>query len=96
MVELKIRCPDADLLKRLISERVTERMSSLEASIGRTEERLREFESKYQLPTDDFLRRFADDEIQHSLDFDEWIGESRMLAHLLAQKSQIQGIEFVN
>jgi len=96
MVELKIRCPDADSLRRLISERVTERLSFLEAGIGRTEERLQKFERKYQLSTEEFLGRFAHDEIQHSLDFDEWIGESRMLAHLLEQKSQIQGIEFVN
>jgi len=92
MVELKIRCPDADLLKRLISERGKERLISLEAGIGRTEERLREFESKYPLSTEEFLGRFANDEIQHSLDFDEWIGESIMLSHLLEQKSKIQGI----
>jgi len=47
-----------------------------------------------KLPGDtaEFLHRFKNDEFQHILDFDEWIGEQRMLASMLAEKEQIKGI----
>ena len=46
--------------------------------------------------TEEFIKRFNNDELTHSFDFDEWIGESRMLAHLQQKKETIEEIEFVN
>jgi hypothetical protein len=50
--------------------------------IRRTEERLRFFESKYQLSTAEFTNQYENDEYPETLDFDEWIGEARMLQRL--------------
>ena len=57
MAELKIICKHPDSLKRLIEEVVAERLRSLEEDIRRTEERIKEFEGKYNLSTDEFIRR---------------------------------------
>lgn len=96
MVELKLRSKYPDSLRQIIESALSERLHSIEAGINRTQERLQEFETKYQLLTEEFIKRFNNDELTHNLDFDEWIGESRMLAHLQEKKEAIEDIEFVN
>lgn len=98
MAELKIICEYPETLKQLIEEEVAQRLRSLEDGIRRTEERIKEFESKYQMSTEEFLRRFENDDLQHRLDmeFDEWTGESRMLKGLQEDADSLRGIEFVN
>jgi hypothetical protein len=44
----------------------------------------------------EFISRFNNDELSHSFDFDEWIGEYRMLAHLQQTKAAIEEVDFVN
>ena len=96
MAELKIICEYPDSVKQLIEEAVSQRMASLKDGIRRTEERIKEFESKYQMSTEEFLRRYENDEIQETLELDEWIGESWMLKGLQEDLDTLRGIEFVN
>jgi len=96
MAELKLRSKDPDSLRRIIRSALSERLQSVVEGIKRTEERLQKFETKYQLSTEDFITRFNNDELSHSFDFDEWIGESRILAHLQQTKESIEEIDFVN
>ena len=44
----------------------------LEAGIRRTEERLNDFETKFNLLTAEFIRRFENDEFEETLEFAEW------------------------
>ena len=96
MAELKLSSKYPDSLRRIIQSALSERLHSIEAGIKRTQERLREFETKYQISTEDFIIRFNNGEFTHGFDFDEWIGESRMLAHLQETKEAIEEVEFVN
>ena len=96
MAELKIRSKDPDSLKRIIQSALSERLQSIKAGIQRTEQRLQEFETKYNLSTAEFVTRFNNDELAHSFDFDEWIGESKMLTHLQKTKESIEDIYFVD
>ncbi|MCE2904339.1 MAG: hypothetical protein LW814_04775 [Anabaena sp. CoA2_C59] len=96
MAELKLRSKDPDSLRRIIESALSERLQSVIAGIKRTEERIIELETKYQLSTKQFINRFNNDELSHNFDFDEWIGESRMLTHLQQMKESIEEIDFVN
>jgi deoxyribodipyrimidine photolyase-like uncharacterized protein len=96
MTELKLISKHPDSLKQIIQSALSERLHSIEAGIKRTEERLQEFETKYQLSTVEFIQSFNNDELLHNFDFDEWVGESRMLKHLQQKKEIIEEIEFVN
>ena len=96
MAELKLRSKDPDSLRRIIQSALSERLQTVIAGIKKTEKRLQEFETKYQLSTEEFITRFNNDEFSHSFDFDEWIGESRMLTHLQQTKKSIEEIDFVN
>ncbi|MFB2935679.1 hypothetical protein ACE1B6_10535 [Aerosakkonemataceae cyanobacterium BLCC-F154] len=96
MAELKIICEYPDSLKQFIEEALLQRIASLKDGIQRTEERINEFESKYQMSTAEFLRRYENDEIQETLEIDEWIGESLMLKGLQKDLDTLRGIKFVN
>ncbi len=96
MAELKLRSKYPDSLRQIIESALSERLHSIEAGIKRTKERLQKFETQYQLSTAEFIRRFNNDELAHSFDFDEWIGESRMLEHFQDKKEAIEEIEFVS
>ncbi|KOR34206.1 MULTISPECIES: hypothetical protein [Planktothricoides] len=96
MAELKLRAKNPESLKRIIQSALSERLQSVNAGIKATQKRLQEFETKYQLSTEEFITRFNNDELPHSFDFDEWIGEYRMLTHLQQTKESIEEIDFVN
>lgn len=96
MAELKLRPKNPESLKRIIQSALSERLQSVNAGIKATQKRLQELETKYQLSTEEFITRFNNDEFAHSFDFDEWIGESRMLTHLQQTKESIEEIDFVN
>ena len=96
MAELKIKTKDPKSLRRIIESALSERLHSVQAGIKKTKERLLSFENQYQLSTEEFITRFNNDELPHSFDFDEWIGEARMLEHLQQTKESIEEINFVD
>ncbi len=96
MAELKIRSKDPESLRRIIKSALSERLQSVQVGIEKTKKRLLKFETKYQLSTSDFIKHFNNNELPHSFDFDEWIGESRMLEHLQKTKESIEEIDFVD
>jgi len=96
MAELKLRSKDPDSLRRIIESALSERLQSIKVGIKKTEQRLQQLEIKYQLSTEELITRFNNDELAHNFDFDEWIGESRMLAHLQQTKESIEEIDFVD
>lgn len=96
MAELKLISKYPDSLRRIIQSALSERLHSIDDGIERTEERLQAFEKKYQLSTEEFINRFNNDELSHNFDFDEWIGESRMLAHLRETREAVEEVKFIN
>ncbi|MFM7437887.1 MAG: hypothetical protein ACKO2V_04690 [Snowella sp.] len=55
MNELKLISKHPDSLKQIIQSALSERLHSIETGIKRTEERLQQFETQYQLSTDQFI-----------------------------------------
>lgn len=96
MTEITLRSKHFNSLKRIVEDALSERLRELEAGINRTQERLESFENQYQMKTTDFLKQFENNQLQHSLDFDEWIGETWMLTTLMDDKKAIEEIEFVD
>lgn len=96
MTEVKLKSKYPEAIKQIIQTALTERLSEIKQGIQRTQSRIQEFEIKYQLSTKEFIKKFNNDELNHSFDFDEWIGESRMLAHLQETQKAIEEVEFVS
>jgi phage shock protein A len=96
MAELALISTRQHPLKPLVESALANELRLLEAGIRRTEQRLREFEAKYQLSTDEFVRRFEDDEFDETLELADWIGEYRLLERLREKAETLRGVEFAN
>ncbi len=96
MTELTLIFSGQRPLKPLVEAALANELRLLEAGIRRTEQRLHEFEVKYQLPTNEFMRWFKDDEFEASLEFAEWIGEYRLLERLREKAATLREIEFAD
>ena len=93
---IKVRSSNPDFLKELIETEVTKRLQVIDTGIKKTQEKLQIFEQKYKLTTIQFVDSFTSDRLQHSLDFDEWLGEAWMLEKLKEKRKILEEIEFVN
>ncbi len=96
MTELTLISTAQRPLRQLVEAALANELRLLEAGIRRTEQRLHEFEAKYQLPTTEFIHRFENDEFEETLEFAEWIGENRLLERLHEKADTLKGIEFAN
>lgn len=67
-------------LKPLIEAALDNEMRLLQIAIQRTERHLEEFEVAYGMASDEFVRRFENDDLPETLDFVDWIGEYRLLS----------------
>ncbi|PQP34767.1 hypothetical protein C6A37_06035 [Desulfobacteraceae bacterium SEEP-SAG9] len=83
-------------LKPLVEAAIANELRLLEAGVRRTEKRLHEFEEKYNLGTQKFISRYENDELEETLDFDEWIGEFKMLTRLREKVDTLRDIRFEN
>jgi len=83
-------------LKPLVEIALHNELRLLEAGIRRTQQRLREFESQYDLSSAEFIRRYEQDELEETLQLTEWVGEYRLLERLREKADTLQGIQFAN
>jgi len=88
MSELKLISRHPGSIKSLVERAIIATLRSTEAGIKTTEQRLQEFEQKYQMSTEEFIQRYENDEFQETLEFVEWIGEYRMLKGLREDAEQ--------
>jgi len=93
MTQVTLVSADNGSIKGLVVSALSEKERDLKLAIRQTEMKLLALEEKYAFSTQEFLAKFARNEIQHSDDFDEWFGESRMLAHLQGKLAKLQGIQ---
>lgn len=96
MTALTLVSTDNHPIRSLVEALLTNEREELQDGIQKTEARVRYFENKYNMATAGFLERFARNEFQHSFDFDEWIGESRLLQHLREKAETLRSIEIAN
>lgn len=81
-------------LKPLVQAAIDNEVRLLEASISRSEMRLRDFERRYGMSTQEFIERFENDELQETLDLIDWIGEYRLLQRLIDKAETLREITF--
>jgi phage shock protein A len=91
-ITLKSKCHRS--LKPLVQAAIENEVRLLEASISRSETRLRDFERRYGMSTEEFIERFENDELQETLDFIDWIGEYRLLQRLRDKAETLREITF--
>jgi hypothetical protein len=83
--QVTIQTRNAKRLKPLLKRAIKSQLDDIDRGIQLTRSRLEAFEKQYGLSTIEFLRRFKPGEMEETLDFLDWQGETKMLA-LLEEK----------
>lgn len=96
MTELTLISAHEQPLKPLVEGALANEARLLQAGVRRTQQRLHEYEERFEMPTAEFLRQFEAGALDETLDFDEWIGEYRLLQRLQEKLETLRGIEFAN
>jgi non-ribosomal peptide synthetase component F len=96
MVELTLVSKHERPLRPLVEAALANEIRLLEAGMRQTRQRLAELEAHHGMSTDDFIRRFEDDELDETLDLIEWMGEYRLLQRLQDKANTLREIEFAN
>lgn len=96
MTELTLISHHDGALQPLIEGAISEALRSTQSGIDRGEERIKAFEQQYGMTSAEFLQRYENNELQETLELDEWIGEIRMLQRLQEKATRLRGVEFVH
>jgi hypothetical protein len=94
MVEVTLVSDTQHPLRPIVENALADELRLQEAGIQRTEQRLHEFEMRYQMSTSEFLRRYENNELGESLEFAEWVGEYRLLVRQREKAETLRGIKF--
>jgi hypothetical protein len=85
--QVTIQTNDAKKLKPLIKSAIQNQLDDIEYGIQLTRARLEAIEKQYGMSTEEFLRRFKPGDLEETLDFLDWQGETKMLALLEEKKA---------
>jgi hypothetical protein len=96
MAELTLVSPSQRPLQPLVEGALQNELRLLETGIRRSDQRLQEFEARYGRSTTDFAQRYENDGLEETLEFAEWIGESRLRARLLEKSDALRAIRFAD
>lgn len=96
MHELKLVSKSEHQLRPIVEAALENEMRLLEAGIRQTRHSLKKFEDKYQLETQEFIDRYENDQLEETMDFIEWIGESRMLQRLNEKADTLRSIRIAS
>lgn len=88
--EITIQTSDLEQFKSVLETALGRETKLLEFSIQRTREALVPFETRYNMTTDEFERKFNAREIEETLDFLDWWMEVEALRHLEARRNLIK------
>lgn len=96
MTDLRLVATRKHQLRPPVEAALANELRLMEAGIRRTEQRILEFEQKYHLGSQDFIARYENDEMEETIDFEEWIGEFRLLERLREKADTLKDIRFAN
>lgn len=81
-------------LRPLVESAIANEVRLLEAALHQAEARLHTFEVEYGLTTAEFVARYADDQIEETLETIEWLGEYRMAESIHQKLDALREVEF--
>jgi hypothetical protein len=96
MAELTLKTASDRPIQPLVEAALNNELRLLDAATNRSEKRLRVFEKKHRMSTQEFVQRYEQDELQETLEFAEWIGEYRMLERLKEKTEMLREVHFAN
>ncbi|KAA0229541.1 hypothetical protein EDS67_10930 [candidate division KSB1 bacterium] len=83
-------------LRPLVEAALQNELRLLQAGLKRTQQRLLEFETRYGMPTHEFLRRYENNLLEENLELAEWIGEHRLFERLNEKVVTLQEVKLAD
>ena len=83
-------------IRPLVEAALANELRLVEAGIRQTQQRLQGFEKKYQMLTREFVSRYENDEMEETMEFAEWIGETKLLERLREKAQTLRDIRIAN
>lgn len=96
MSQLTLISPRKRSLQPLVEAALEHEIRLLETAVRRSEEKLQAFEIKQGLSSEEFLRRYENDELEETLERADWIGEIRLLQRLQDKVDLLREVQFAD
>ncbi len=77
-------------LRPLLEAAMSVQLRVIKTGLRRTERRLQNFESQYNMSSEEFYQRLTQDQIEETLDTIEWVGEYHTLLRLRQQHEMLK------
>jgi hypothetical protein len=87
--KVTITTEESVALRPLLESAVRTELRMLDLGLERTDERLRRFEERFGMNSDEFMRRYRTGQIEESLDTIEWAGEVETREILKGQRKAL-------
>ncbi|MBM3236150.1 hypothetical protein FJZ31_07605 [Candidatus Poribacteria bacterium] len=78
----------------LLDNAVKSEINSIELGIKRASQKMKKFERKYKMSSEEFYNAFSNGELGDDFDFMEWAGEYELLVDLEQDIEKLRGINF--
>lgn len=83
-------------ITRLVMSAIESKIARIEIGIETTRKRLAQFESRYKIPSERFIRELSAEDIEgKDIEYTEWAGEYKILQRLMNELERLQEIECV-
>src|SRR5262245_16456663 len=96
MAAVTLISPYPHPLQSLVQGACRNELRALGAVLRRSDQHLQAFEVRYGPSTAEFVQRYANDALQETLDFAEWIGEYRLRQRLLEKADTLRAIRLAD
>jgi ferritin len=96
MPTLTVSPQSAPEVRPLLQSALNNERQVIQAGIHQTELRLRQFERQFGRTTAEFLRQYDAEQLEETLEYDDWIGESRLLSRRQNQLTTLRDLRIEN
>ena len=88
--------PSGAAIKPMVESALRSELRMIELGLKQTMLHLQEYETQYEMTSDEFYRALTHDELQETLDTIEWAGEYKTWQRLHANRQALMEINFAN
>ncbi len=92
MSETVIRISKPESVMPVLESAIRNQLKLLKTSIKRTEIKIKSFEQKYNMSTEQFMQKIREGMDDDNLDYVEWIGERKILKRLEEEYKELEGL----
>ena len=96
MTQVTLTSPDSIPLRPFTQNALEREVGLVEVALEQAQNRVQRYEERFGLPSEQFMERYRNNEIDETLETIEWVGEYRMLRRLQEKLQAVREIEIAD